>query len=73
MRPSTAITPLPAFSGKREGGDDGARLGNRLGVRREGLVGRLDLVRMDQRLAVETHACRLLAFARKPLGIAESR
>ena len=71
MRPSMASAPLPAFSVQRKGGDDGAGLGNRFRVRRKRLVGRLDLVGMDQRLAVKTHACRLLAFARKPLGILE--
>ena len=42
-----------------------------LRVGREGFVGRLDLVRMDQRLAVETHALPPPRIRAQTLGIAE--
>src|SRR3954447_19599202 len=48
-----------------ECGDRLARLRDLLGCRRECHVARLDLVRMDQRLAVEAEVARLRAFLGK--------
>ena len=48
-----------------------ARLRDLVGARREHRVARPDLVRMDQRLAVEAHVARLRAFGLEALRIAE--
>src|SRR3954465_1696452 len=54
-----------------EGGDDLSRMRAFLRRRGEDGVARLDLARMDQRLAVEAEVAALRAFLRKALGIAE--
>ena len=71
MRPSICTTPLFLFSGQIERRDHLARLRDLVRRRRERRVAGLDLVRMDQRLAVEAEVARLRAFGREAFGIGE--
>src|SRR5271163_4226760 len=62
---------LAGVLGQGEGGDDRARALDLCIRRREGRVANVDLVRVDQRLAVEAHVAALLAFGFKADGIVQ--
>ena len=67
MRPLTVTTPLPSACGRLEGVDDLARLRDLVLAGREHVVARLELARVDERLAVEAHLATLQALgARSP-------
>ena len=67
-----ALEAEGAFPGRARlgiGGDQPARPRHLLGARRERLVGRPDLVRMDQRLAVKAEIAALPAGGGETFGI----
>ena len=72
MRPSSCDHALVLVLRQVERRDDLARLRDLVGARRERRVAGLDLVRMDQGLAVEAHVARLRAFAAKPSALPRS-
>ena len=71
MRPSICTTPLPLFSGRSNAAIICPRLRDLVQRRRERRIAGVDLVRMDQRLAVEAEIARLRTLGREAFGIGE--
>ena len=69
--PFFSVLPAAKKAAPVEGGDDGFCLADVCLARAEGGVCRIDLRRMDQRLAVEAHALAGRAFAFETVGVPE--
>ena len=68
-RPLSVATPLPSACAASKAAMTARACSTCVGARREDLVARLDLPRVDQRLAVEAHLAALARLGEEAVGV----